>query len=423
VAVLQLAPRDEVFERVRILARVARTILDVRIVSSLLVAVWLVMVPGQNLALLALCTMTGWLLLVLLRWRTIGWVLCTHPAVLAADTAVGFALLAMTGSVSPMLLVVAAGVMFTGVCLDRRGASYFAPLVAAAWWTVYAASPPERIDAGDGFVHVVVLPVLLIGLMYLGAGIRAVILEGAEAERVQREQTRAAGVAEERARMAREMHDSLTKSLHGIAMMADALPGWVERSPQQAADQARMIAEQLRVATRESRAMILAMRESAASGGVGQLVRVTVDRWQVTTGRPATCRVEGEPALPTESAHEAVAVLREALENVRRHTPEETGVEVALSTRPGWVRLIVRDRGPGAAAPTRDLSRPGHFGVLGMRERAARVGGRLEVVSAPTEGTSVELLVPASLDEADLDAPGGGPVGRAADRTMGKVSP
>jgi signal transduction histidine kinase len=57
-----------------------------------------------------------------------------------------------------------------------------------------------------------------------------------------------------------------------------------------------------------------------------------------------------------------------------------------------------------------------------MRERAARVGGRLEVVSAPQEGTSVELVVPASLDEGDLDAAVGGPAARAADRATGQVS-
>jgi hypothetical protein len=134
MAVLQIAPRDEVFERVEALTLVARIVLDVRIVCGLLVAVWLVTGPRDGLVLLGVCGMMAWLLLVLLRWRTIGWLLCTHPAVLAVDTAFGFVVLARTEAVSPALVLVAGGAMLTGLCLDRRGAGFFSPLLVGGWW-------------------------------------------------------------------------------------------------------------------------------------------------------------------------------------------------------------------------------------------------------------------------------------------------
>lgn len=402
MAVLQLAPRDDVFERVQILTHVARVMLDVRIVCGLLVALWLGMGPHRGPVVVGLCLLMAWLLLVLLRWRTIGWVLCTHPVILAADATAGYVVLAVTETVSPVLLLVASGAMLTGLCLDRRGAWYFSPLLAAAWWLVYSLNPPSRVSEGDGFVHVVVVPALLAGAMFLGAGIRRVMLEGAEADRVLREQMRAAGVAEERARLAREMHDSLTKSLHGIAMMADALPAWVERSPERAQQHARTISEQLRSAARESRSVILAMRQTDATATPGDLVCSAVDRWQATTGRSARCSVEGEPVLPAESAYEMAAVLGEALENIRRHTPDSTAASVVLAEEPGWVRLVVGDDGPGFVEEPDDARSPGHFGLIGMQERAARVGGRLTVTSRPGEGTSVELWVPGSVSRDDL---------------------
>jgi signal transduction histidine kinase len=404
-----LSPRDEAFERVEALAGIARTVIDVRLLLGLLTAVWLLLRDTEPAVMLGMAAAMGWLLLVLLRWRSVGRLLCTHPFVLAADAALCFAALAATEAMSPFLLLAGSGALMIGLCLDRRGAAVFAPLLTAGWWLAYTVRPPASMSTPDVFVQLVGVPALLAGLGFLGAGIRGVVLRAADTERRLREEMRTAGVAEERARMAREMHDSLLKSLHGLALVADTVPAWIDRAPDRAQQQARRLSEEIRVAGRESRELVLAMRRADARDGLADQVRQSVERWRGTTGRQVTLRAEpagDEPDLSTAAAYELVAILNEALENVRRHTPEPTAVEVVLDGEHGWTRLRVVDNGPGMPRDRAQEGRPGHFGLLGMRERAARAGGRLTVSSRPGVGTTVEVRMPGSAEDDGEQGPG-----------------
>jgi signal transduction histidine kinase len=399
VAVLQLAPSDDAFNRVQALGRIARTMLATRITCLFLVTTWLALEHGRPGVLLGMCAGAAWLLLLMTRWATFGLILCTHPVVLAIDALLGFWVLADTSPLSPALLMVGTGSILTGLCLDRRGTAYFAPMFVAGWLLVYSGDAPQRFTSADVFVGLVLVPVLLVGAMVAGVGIRGATLDAEAGERRLRRQVRAAGVAEERARLAREMHDSLVKSLHGVAMMADALPGWVEASPEKARVQAHMIADIIKGATKESRELIVAMRRADATAEPAELVRGTLERWRSATGRDADLVVEGEPMLPTESAYELAAILSEALENIHRHTPTDTRVQVQLEEQDSWVTLRIEDDGTGAPAEVAGLSLPGHFGVLGMRERAARVGGAVRLTSVEGNGVTVTARLPAALDE------------------------
>ncbi len=402
MAVLHLSPRDETFDRVESLTGIARTVLDIRLLLGLLTAMWLLLRGADRAVLWGMVAAMGWLLLLLLGWRRVGRVVCTHPVVLALDALLCFVALAATEVMSPFLLLVGSCALMTGLCLDRRGAAFFAPLMVAGWWVSYTVAPPSTVSTPDVFVQVAGVPVLLVGISFLGAGIRASVLAAAATERELRVQMRTAGVAEERARMAREMHDSLVKSLHGLALLADSVPGWIERSPDRAQDHARRLSEQIRVAGRESREMVLAMRRADARDRVGDQVRATCERWRATTGLPLRLTVEADPDLPTEPGYELVAVLGEALENVRRHAGAGAAVDVALRETHGWVVLTVSDSGPGMPAAVVREGLPGHVGLLGMRERAARAGGQLTVTSREGVGTTVEVRLPRA-DEQDID--------------------
>lgn len=401
MAVLQLAPSDEAFARVQALGAIARTLLAIRITCVLLVTTWLALQDGPPGLLLGLCAGAGWLLLLMTCWSTIGLILCTHPVVLAIDALLGFLVLADTAPVSPSLLMVGTGAMLTGLCLDRRGTAYFAPLFVAGWLLVYSQGAPQSLTSAQIFVGLVLVPVLLVGAMVAGVGIRGATLDAEASERRLRRQVRAAGVAEERARLAREMHDSLVKSLHGVAMMADALPAWVDASPERARVQARTIADTIQRATKESRELLVAMRRADATAAPPELVHRTLERWRAATGRQAELMVEGDPMLPTESAYELAAILGEALENVDRHTPAGTRVAVLLRAEDSWVTLRVEDDGSSAPADISGLSLQGHFGLLGMRERAARVGGSVVLVSDAGRGVRVTARLPAALEDQD----------------------
>ena len=109
-----------------------------------------------------------------------------------------------------------------------------------------------------------------------------------------------------------------------------------------------------------------------------------------------------ERAVGPESALALFRVLQESLTNVAKHCGRGTEVDVTLSFEEGTASLRVQDHGPGFLLPTdgSELSREGHFGLENMRERAAKVGGRIALSSEPASGTCVELTVHAGEEQA-----------------------
>jgi signal transduction histidine kinase len=98
--------------------------------------------------------------------------------------------------------------------------------------------------------------------------------------------------------------------------------------------------------------------------------------------------------LPTESERELMRVAQEAIQNVKKHSgASQLWVELGYGARK--ITLEVRDDGKGGALDGAQESSDGHFGLTGMRERAAAIGGDLDVTSEPGRGTSVRLSAPA----------------------------
>jgi signal transduction histidine kinase len=113
-------------------------------------------------------------------------------------------------------------------------------------------------------------------------------------------------------------------------------------------------------------------------------------------GRPAAVELEvrgsGE-RLPAETETHLLRIAQEAITNAVRHA-QAGAVRVELSFGDGCVGLCVRDDGCGFTPPAPGAGLDGHFGLLGMRERAERIGGRLSLRSRPGEGTEVSVTVP-----------------------------
>jgi signal transduction histidine kinase len=101
--------------------------------------------------------------------------------------------------------------------------------------------------------------------------------------------------------------------------------------------------------------------------------------------------------LPPGTEREILRVAQEAIHNVKKHAAA-TRLTVQLEYRPGEIALEVRDDGRGFEVSTSQTdSQPGHYGLTGMRERAAAIGGSLEVVSSRDAGTTVRLRAPAPI--------------------------
>ena len=205
------------------------------------------------------------------------------------------------------------------------------------------------------------------------------------------ERGRELSVLEERARLARELHDAVSQKLFSIRAKASAAGVLVGRDPGRAVAEIESVASLAGQAHAELRAVIdgLAPPDLAAGELAGSL-----RSYAVLAGRTygAEVRFHAEP-LPELGPQRETAVYRvaqEALHNALRHSGAAV-VCVSLTARRRRVVLEVSDRGRGFAPE----AAPGGLGLSSMRERAASAGGTLTVRSAPGEGTLVRLELPA----------------------------
>lgn len=194
---------------------------------------------------------------------------------------------------------------------------------------------------------------------------------------------------EERARLAREIHDVLAHTLSALAVQLEGVRLLIrERPGDPAAGEAVARAQRLaRDGLEEARRAVGTLRGDGLPGP-DALARLAGD-FERDTGVPCRFGVEGEPVELSSEARLAVyRTAQEALTNVRRHADAET-VDVALRWSPDGAELVVDDEG----SPPGDLAANG-YGLAGMRERAELIGGELEAGPRPG-GYRVRLRVPA----------------------------
>jgi two-component system NarL family sensor kinase len=196
--------------------------------------------------------------------------------------------------------------------------------------------------------------------------------------------------AEERTRLAREIHDTLAQGLAGIALNIESALNRLDTQPDQARARLERALSMARENLEEARGSVTDLRTSAAMAGkplaeaLGSLARTFTS----DTGVPVVLRVDPGLDLPPRMEAELFRIAQEALANVRKHA-HARGVDVRLGRRGRTVRLSVKDDGVGGAA----ANARGH-GLIGMRERARLLGGRLQVRSRPGEGTTITAQVP-----------------------------
>jgi signal transduction histidine kinase len=213
------------------------------------------------------------------------------------------------------------------------------------------------------------------------------------------ERGRELSVLEERARLARELHDAVSQKLFSIRAKARAAEVLVRRDPDRAIAEMESVAALGGQAHAELRAVIdgLAPPDLAAGGLAGSL-----RSYAVLAGKTygVEVRFHAAPELPVLGAQRETAVYRvaqEALHNALRHSGAAV-ICVTLSARRRRVILEVADRGRGFAAdapPASPSPSTGGLGLASMRERAASAGGTLTVRSGPGSGTLVRLELPA----------------------------
>jgi DNA-binding NarL/FixJ family response regulator/two-component sensor histidine kinase len=202
-----------------------------------------------------------------------------------------------------------------------------------------------------------------------------------------------AAVAAERARIAREMDDTVGKSLLGISLVAASLATAPQAADRQAADQQlRELTRLARRAVADARRVIHGLREEPLCDEV----RSIATAWGVLAGIHVSLELAPGEEVSADARAEIVAILREALRNVEQHALASQ-VRVMLRRARGLAVLVVTDDGTGYQPPAdlAGLRAAGHCGLAGISERARRLGGRLIVESRPGGGTRLQAEIPA----------------------------
>lgn len=205
---------------------------------------------------------------------------------------------------------------------------------------------------------------------------------------------RFAGVLEERTRLAREIHDTLLQGLTGIALNLEAVLPEVRTSPLTAVTTLERIAELAARTSREARLAVWDLRPQPLTKR--ELARAVESAARLSLGEsPLTLEVSTTGCARSVPAQAQAAVLRvvqEAVSNVVRHAAARR-VRIVLAFRGTWLHVKVADDGRGFTVK-RDLrSYTGHWGLLGMRERAQQIGASF-CVRSTSQGTVVMLEVP-----------------------------
>ncbi|MVN85417.1 histidine kinase [Deinococcus sp. HMF7620] len=203
---------------------------------------------------------------------------------------------------------------------------------------------------------------------------------------------------QERARLARELHDSVAQALYGITLGAKTARATLERDPaktRQSLDYTIRLAEG---GVSEMKALLFSLRPDALEeGGLIAALTQHAHALEARHGLTVHADLRAEPDLDPDAQAAAYRVMQEALHNVVKHARAHT-VWLGVAQEGRWVTLSVRDDGRGFDPQAQGR---GTLGQRSMRERAAGAGGYLQVTSEPGQGSVVTLTLPRVL-------PGGG---------------
>lgn len=211
------------------------------------------------------------------------------------------------------------------------------------------------------------------------------------------EETARLARSDERARLAREIHDTLAQGLTAIALHLEGALHNLTTEPERAQQRLERALQTTRESLEEARRSVLDLRAAPLAGKpLAAALRALSRSFTSETGIRVRVQAEGSRPLPLRVEAELYRVAQEALTNVHRHAAA-TEVEMALGFTRNGVRLSIRDNGRGFNLRT---VAPDRQGLVGMRERARLLGGTLRVVSrrrAPS-GTTIVASIPVSED-------------------------
>jgi signal transduction histidine kinase len=267
----------------------------------------------------------------------------------------------------------------------------------------YLVTGPRQNGLGEANVTVLLATVLL-AYAYLFGTRRRLQRELVEGRRREQEQQARSSLLEERARIARELHDIVAHHMSVIAVRAETAPFRIPGLPDAVKDDMAETSAIAREALTEMRRLLGVLR--GADSDAERAPQPGMDRLQGLVaavqgaGLTVDLRVDGDQRpLPSGVELSAYRILQEALSNALRHAPG-TRVAVEVHYDPDHLRLHVHNDAPAGRAEPPPPGPPGH-GIVGMRERAAMLGGTLAAEPTPDGGYLVEAVLPLDADHGE----------------------
>jgi len=322
-------------------------------------------------------------------------------------------LLAQAGLVAGLLFVYSIGWSFFAILffiLSAQAMTLFPPRVGAFWIGLFAVvTAGASVHASGWFNGLLILLPYVGGYLFFAAFARAL----ARAEMAHREsqallaelrkahqqlqeyaaRVKELAVAEERNRLARELHDTLGHRLTVAAVQLEGAQRLIPRDPERAAAMVGTVRQQVRQALSELRAAVAALRSPLeANLPVPDALARLATRFEEATGLEVHLAVPADlPALPEAHRLTLYRAAQEALTNVQRHADAHR-VWIAVETTEGQITLTVSDDGRGLPPEAEERG----FGLRGLRERAIQLGGMLTLGGRPGGGTQIHISLPLS---------------------------
>jgi PAS domain S-box-containing protein len=205
-------------------------------------------------------------------------------------------------------------------------------------------------------------------------------------------QARGKAALEERQRLARELHDSVSQALYGIALGAKTARTLMDQNPEQASDPLEYVLSLAEAGLAEMRALIFELRpESLESEGLVTALQKQAAALRARHEIAVEALLCEEPEASPEAKEAVYRIAQEALHNTVKHA-RANRAQIRMECDSSRINLEISDDGVGFEAGGEF---PGHLGLRSMRERAERLGGTLEVETAPGSGTTIRARIPA----------------------------
>ncbi len=207
-----------------------------------------------------------------------------------------------------------------------------------------------------------------------------------------RKEVQLAAVSNERNRLARELHDSVTQTLFSTSLIAEVLPRLYEVNKPEAEKRLNEMRQLARGALAEMRTLLMELRPNAiVEANSRELLKHLMDAYTGRTGISIQYseKIDTETSLSGDQKLVIYRVAQEALNNIAKHaTP--SAVKILFHVEPNQVNLMIEDNGVGF--DPKEIQ-PEHFGLSFMYERAEGIGANIKILSQPGKGTQVQLTI------------------------------